>query len=131
MSRFATLRVFYDLPEALVARSRLLDGGIPCFLSDGFIVHNSWTHIVALGGIRLVVHEPNLERAEALLEASAPAAEEGEPLDLCPDCDAEDLFRQPSWIAAGLAYLAVQLSLLIATQRRRCGACGHRWRLAG
>lgn len=131
MSRLTTLRVYYDLPEALVARSRLHDGGIACFLPDGFIVHNSWTHIVALGGIRLLVHEPNIERAQALLDEPPPPAAEGEPLDLCPDCGAEDVFRQPSWIAAALAYLAVQLPLLVTTRQRRCRACGHRWRLAG
>ena len=131
MSRLAILRVYYDLPEALVARSLLLGDGIPCFLPDSFIVHNSWTHIVALGGIRLVVHEPNLERAQALLDVPPSPAAEGEPLDACPDCGAEDVFRQPSWIAAALAYSAVQLPMLVTTRRRRCRACAHRWRVAG
>ena len=131
MSGLATLRVFYDLPQAQVARSILCANGIPAFLPDGYLAANNWGFIVALGGIRLVVPERNVERANALLDAPSPRGEAGDPVDACPACGGEDVFRQPSLFAAVTAFLFVQWPFLIMTRRRRCRTCDHRWRTTG
>ena len=91
----------------------------------------NWAYIVALGGVRLAVPEPDVERANVILNAIRPMADQGDAIDACPACGGEDVFRQPSWIVAVAAYLLGQWPFLIMTGRRRCRACGQRWRTTG
>ena len=48
------IRLFLDLPEALLAKSRLESAGIECFLMDNNMVRINWSNLV--GGAKLLVN---------------------------------------------------------------------------
>lgn len=128
MSRLEIVRTFYDLPAAEVARSVLLGHGIPSHLLDAHLAGSAWHFTFALGGIRLAVLDDHAELARQVLEV--PKAPDGDPIDICPDCGADDVFRQGSLIAGALGFLISALPFPVAFGRRHCRACGASWRKA-
>ena len=72
----AECRRFPILPQALVARSALEAAGLHPFVFDEFRSSMIWTEQLAIGGVRVMVLEHELEPARALLsEIEAQAAE--------------------------------------------------------
>ena len=130
MSRLETVRTFYDLPAAEVARTTLLGHGIPSELLDSQTASMAWHYTFALGGIRLAVLAEDAELARQILDAPEASGAEGDPIDPCPACGADDAFRPGSLALGVIGFLVSALPLPIAFGRRRCRACGASWRQA-
>ncbi len=64
-SELVTIRLFRDLPEALLAKGMLESAGIECFLADANMVRLDWFISNAIGNMRLQVRK---EDAAAALE---------------------------------------------------------------
>jgi hypothetical protein len=62
-----TIRMYRDLPEALLAQGRLESSGIESFLADDNMVRMDWLISNLLGGVKLKVEESNVEFAEEIL----------------------------------------------------------------
>ena len=62
-----TIASFDFLPQAEIARGRLLAEGIPCELADQHLVQTDWLYSIAVGGIKLQVEARDVERALAIL----------------------------------------------------------------
>lgn len=62
-----TIATFDFLPEAEIARGRLLAEGIDCRLADQHLVQTNWLYSPAVGGIKLQVADAEVERAKAIL----------------------------------------------------------------
>lgn len=71
------LRRYRDMPEAFVARSLLEDAGIQAFLQDDNVVRMDWFWSNAIGGIKLVVRQKDMEESEKLLTAATPGDYDG------------------------------------------------------
>lgn len=72
-----TIRTFWNLLEAELAKGLLEAAGIECFLSDSNMVRMDWFNANALGGVKLRVDPDNVGAAnrildDAVLENSAP-----------------------------------------------------------
>ncbi len=72
-----TIRSFWGLLEAELAKGLLDAAGIECFLSDSNMVRMDWFNANALGGVKLRVDPHNVEAAnqildDAVLENDAP-----------------------------------------------------------
>jgi hypothetical protein len=65
------IRLFLNLPEALLAKSRLESAGIECFLMDGNMVRINWSNLV--GGAKLLVNREDADAATAILDERIPA----------------------------------------------------------
>jgi hypothetical protein len=65
-----TVQVFYDLPEAVAAKSMLEAHGIFAVLPDWFHATNAWHYTFALQGIRLCVLEDDEVISTELLTPS-------------------------------------------------------------
>jgi hypothetical protein len=61
------LRKYRDMPEAFVAKSILDAAGIESFLQDDNVVRMDWLWSNAMGGIKLIVREKDVEDAEKIL----------------------------------------------------------------
>ena len=77
LTSIKTVRVFYDRPEAAVAKSMLEAHGIFAVLPDWFLTTNAWHYTFAIQGIRLCVLDDDEPLAAELLKAS-PNYEESE-----------------------------------------------------
>lgn len=126
LTRLVTVEVFYDLSEAVVARSMLQGYGVTAFLFDYHLVSVSWIRLHAVQGLRLCVPGEEREAVQALL-ATKDEAMLGGAVAHCPTCGSGNIFRAYSWIATAFSFVVI-FPVLIHTKRRRCRRCGHRWR---
>jgi hypothetical protein len=75
-----TIRTFWNLMEAELAKGLLDAAGIEPFLFDDNMVRLDWFNANALGGVKLRVDASNVEAANQVLEeAAAEAASSEEP----------------------------------------------------
>ncbi|MEE4379194.1 MAG: hypothetical protein V2J55_17025 [Candidatus Competibacteraceae bacterium] len=62
-----TIARFDFLPQAEIARGRLLAEGIDCRLADQHLVQTDWLYSIAIGGIKLQVEPQDAARAQVIL----------------------------------------------------------------
>ena len=75
-NRPIVVRRYRDMPQAFVEKSVLEDAGIECFLQDDNVVRMDWLWSNAMGGIKLVVRQKDVEEAESILSQGPSDAEE-------------------------------------------------------
>lgn len=63
-----TVATYDFLPQAEIARGRLLAEGIDCELADQHLVQTDWLYSIAVGGIKVRVKTEDVVRARAVLE---------------------------------------------------------------
>jgi hypothetical protein len=129
-----TLQHFRDIPEALLAKGKLESAGIECVLADGNLVRMDWLLSNAIGGIRLQVHEQELESARAVLaEPIPPEFEEeelGEPFvqPRCPRCCSLDIgFEKIDRFWTYGLWLLLSFPIPIRKGNWKCYTCGSEW----
>jgi|SRR5450432_374520 hypothetical protein len=135
MSRdLITLRRYRDLPEALIAHSKLDAEGFDCFLADDNIVRLSWFLSNAVGGVRLRVREDDGESALEVLAQEIPASFTAEEVGeeylqpACPKCESLDINFETMNRGVALAALWVfAVPFPIPRKSWKCQDCGNRW----
>lgn len=130
-----TLWRYRDLPEALIAYSKLHAEGFDCFLADDNVVRLNWFWSNAIGGVRLQVRADDGESAIAVLAQEIPdsfsAEEVGEEYlqPACPKCGSRDVGFETMY--RGIALAALQfcaVPLPTPKDRWECEDCGHHWK---
>ncbi|MGY0036491.1 putative signal transducing protein [Pedobacter sp. NJ-S-72] len=91
MDNIVVFEVFYNPIEANIVKSRLMDSGIQCFLSDENTVTINPLYTQALGGVKLHLFERDAGLARSILDETFPISEtakEGEEVGeyVCPQC---------------------------------------------
>ncbi len=110
-----TLWRYRDLPEALIAHSKLDAEGFDCFLADDNILSLNWFLSTAVGGVRLRVFT-----AEEIGEEYQQPA--------CPNCGSLDVdFETMHKGIALVALWLLALPLPIPRNSWKCQDCGNRW----
>ena len=130
-----TLWRYRDLPEALIAHSKLKAEGYDCFLADENIVRFDWFWSNMVGGVRLRVREDDAESALAVLGQEIPekfsAEEVGEEYEqpACPKCGSRDVSFEAIYRGIGLLALWLfAIPLPIPKNKWQCEDCGHNWK---
>lgn len=78
---------YTDSIEANIALSKLQANDIPCFLTNELTNDMLWHMSQAMGGIKLMVHEDNFDKAqEVLLEQPLEVLEDDNSNIQCPNC---------------------------------------------
>jgi hypothetical protein len=77
--KFELLAAFDNYVEAHIVQSRLEDQGIRCWLKDEHTMTITPMLDFALGGIKLMVAEPQLERAKEVLSQPLSDPDQGVP----------------------------------------------------
>ncbi|WP_235324393.1 putative signal transducing protein [Pedobacter lusitanus] len=89
MDKIVVFKVFYNPIEANIVKSRLIDAGIQCFLSDEHTITLNPLYTQALGGVKLHLFQRDAAMAGSILEETIPAIEEsgeGDGEYVCPNC---------------------------------------------
>ena len=95
---------YYNPMEANIIRAKLEDSGFACFLADENVATINPLYNQAIGGVKLIVFERDVEEINKLLSEEndlegividdqvkeKPLAEE---LLICPKCGSENLYR--------------------------------------
>lgn len=123
-TRLVTIHTYGDSFEANLALNRLQAEGIQAFLLDeNMVATGGGLYTGLVGGIRLQVPEPDVERALSLL----PKERKPGPLT-CPKCGSTDVLCSHflgSRIFLVLLFLG--MPLLFTEPPCQCRACGHLW----
>lgn len=129
-----TLQHFRDIPEALLAKGKLESAGIPCIMADGNLVRMDWLLSNAIGGIRLQVHEQDIETARAVLDEPIPPefseAQVGEDYTQprCPRCYSLDIgFEKFNRFWTFSLWLLLSFPIPILKNTWKCHTCGIEW----
>jgi hypothetical protein len=137
-----TLWRYRDLPEALVARSKLDSQEVWCVLADDNTVRLDWFWSNAVGGVRLQVADDDAEYAMSLLAEEIPAGftaeETGEDYQQpeCPRCHSRDVTFQSEYRGIALIFLSIAvvtgwilaLPVWIPGKSWQCEDCRNRWK---
>jgi Putative prokaryotic signal transducing protein len=133
-TELVTLQHFRDGPEALLAKGKLESAGIACALADGNLVRMDWLLSNAIGGIRLQVHEQEVESARAILNEPIPPEfseeEVGEPYaqPRCPRCYSLDIgFEKINRFWTYGLWLLLSFPILVRKNNWKCYTCGAEW----
>jgi len=133
-----TIATFWESWEAHLARDRLLDAGINCFLSGENFVATYWLLAGADRGIKLKVAERDAPEAAKILEAderegikktadSGPDSQEES--EVCPKCQSTDIeYERFSRKVFFLSILLLKFPLPLFSNRYKCQSCGYVWR---
>jgi hypothetical protein len=126
--------------EAHIARQKLESEGIDAYLDNENLVATDWLLANATAGIKLMVREPDVPAADAVLRSK------GTPeLAIEPDSIGEEDYCEEDWrcskchrtdaelvpLPKVLVLLTLPLlcaPLLLLSRRCRCKSCGHEWR---
>ena len=72
-----TVRSYWNLLDAELARGALEAAGIECFLFDDNMVRMDWFNANAIGGVKLRVDPQNVDEANRILNENVLAPDEG------------------------------------------------------
>lgn len=119
---------YADAVEAETARGALEASGIFAAVFDGGIAQTAWHLGTAIGGVRLMVPEDQVQVARRILDMGASVDDEFDAIDACPRCGGHDIARlfDPWWSLPISALLG--MVFLFRRTRRHCRGCGHDWR---
>jgi hypothetical protein len=126
-----TIATFAKPEEAHLGRLRLERDGIPAYVADEHVLQLDWKLTNALGGVRLMVAEDDVEEALGILKAE-PVCTEADAINsvTCPRCENQkpEFYLRPRRM--GMLSLLFPLPWLFFTRwhRWRCQECGHTWR---
>lgn len=129
-----TLWKFRDLPEALLAKSKLEASGITAFLQNDELVRVQWLYSNLIGGILLQVSPEDADAALELLQEPIPDSMALEPGGVaylqprCPQCGSLDVEHEGlNKLVTFGTWLALGFPIRATVDKWRCSACAHEW----
>jgi hypothetical protein len=135
VSKLATVAKFRDTPEALLAKGALESAGIECYLGDENVVRLDWFISNFIGGIKLRVHEEDVEASRQILNQEPEPSYEVEgigtyDLPRCPKCYSLNVHYEDFDKSVALVSLMVlKLPIRLRNKLWTCNECGAHWRV--
>ena len=125
--QYVPVQVYTNYIDAHIARGQLEEEGINCWLKDEHLVSTTpiWTQ--AVGGIKLMVAEQQVERTREILQLLDAQRRQNM---LCPKCGSTDVEyvtsprKASTWFGALFGWLFGNYSLA-ANKVCHCFACEH------
>ena len=116
--------------EAHIAKTQLEAAGIPARIENEHTINMDWLYSNALGGVRVLVLESNLEEARALLaqDFSQELQEQFGLSENCPNCGSSDIQpytegKRPAY----LVFLLLGFPLFYYKNGMKCQRCQYFW----
>lgn len=144
MDKIVVFETFYNPIEANIVKSRLMDAGIQCFLSDENTITINPLYTQALGGVKLHLFERDVEAAKNVLqdegvqdaldqvvdEGFKADDQEAQSLKVCPNCGSPNVgYVQATKRRFGIFTVIVSFLLMIypfsAKKTNHCFDCGY------
>jgi hypothetical protein len=130
----AILTAYDNVPSAYLARALLESEGIPARVLDEQAGSMAFLYAFAVRGVKVEVLARDLARAREILAEDRVSdlqelGLEPEPSGVCPRCGAPEVRRNPRRIPSVAVWVLLRLPIVFGPRRRRCTACGFRWRV--
>ena len=132
---FVTIATFRYPTEAYLQKARLEAEGIWAVVADDCMITMNWLYSNALGGVRLQVEEPDVQRALEILHSRVPppaiadnALEATEEETRCPNCMSFNIsYERFDARLVFLSWFLLTLPLPFLKRKWRCGDCEYEW----
>ncbi|GAA4344285.1 DUF2007 domain-containing protein [Flaviaesturariibacter amylovorans] len=127
---FVAVSAYLNYIDAHIAQAQLEDAHIRCWLKDEHTVTTNPMFTNAVGGIKLMVAEPQLGRAQELLQAIEAERRRHARCPLCAGGNIEWVHTPRKTannvVSAALSYLFGNMALA-PDKVQHCFDCGHEW----
>ena len=134
--RWVTVATYWKPTDAQIARLRLEGEAIDVLILDENLVATDWLVASAVGGIKVLVPEPDVPEARALLARGddgaasmmADVVSADRARSRCPMCGSDAVVpdrASPRLILLAVLLLGLPLPMLL--RRVRCDECEHAW----
>ena len=121
-----TLTKVSYIHEADMICMQLREAGIESFIADENLGSIQPLYSGAIGGIRIQIHEDDLEKAKAILLEDEPT-EKG--MFCCPECGSDSIgYEHVSKRSAFLSLLLISFPFTWKKRKCTCRNCGHKWK---
>ncbi len=135
MSDLVVIRRYEQAHLAHLDLAKLRDEGIESFLKDenSVSINPFWSN--AIGGIKLIVHKSDFQKARSMLNANEYSKLEKvfgrkiEAQDDCPKCGSTMIQQQRSLLSGILFLILFFVPLAALTNKYLCSSCGHTWKV--
>jgi len=130
--QFVTIQVYDNYVSAHIAKGRLEEDNIACWLKDENTVTLDPILTNAVGGIKLMVSEVQAERALIILRETEARHKALHP---CPQCDSQNVElvssarKASNWLSAFIGLFATNYAIPIE-KVMHCFNCGHEYPVA-
>ena len=119
--------------EAHLVRSRLESAGVQAFLTDEHIVSVQWLYSTAVGGVKVLVQDRDVEEAREILSPrpvrhSARFVTDDLHAPRCPSCGSLEVVEHYSRRITFASSIFFGFPLPLPGRRALCRTCGARWR---
>lgn len=112
--------------EADLLCMQLEEAGIKAFIPDQNTSSIQPLYSGAIGGIRVQIHEADLDKARELLDESKPHIEG---IFHCPKCSSDSVeYENVSKRSAFLSLFLINIPLTWFKRQCTCKECGHQWK---
>lgn len=134
--QFITLKIFDNVIDAYILKSRLENDGIECFIFDEHIVTQDPLLNYAVGGIKLKVYEKDYAPALEILKEinETPYLDEQEKIIQCPSCTSTDIIsghrsmKGIKGIISMITSFFFMIFPIYANPVYRCNNCGEEFK---
>jgi rubredoxin len=144
MDKIVVFETYYNPIEANIIKSRLIDSGVQCFLSDENMITINPLYTQALGGIKLHLFEKDVNIARSILQDEDVQIALGEATvnvpesqnddiqsdQVCPNCGSSNVgYVQATKKRFSILTMIVSILLLVypfaAKKTNHCFDCGY------
>jgi DNA-directed RNA polymerase subunit M/transcription elongation factor TFIIS len=113
--------------EADILCMQLEEAGIKAFMPDQHISSMQPLYSGAIGGIRVQIHESDLDQARDILVASKSNIDTG--IFQCPKCSSDSVeYENVSKRSAFLSLFLFNMPFTWFKRKCTCKDCGHKWK---
>ena len=121
--------------KAEIARMRLEDEGIQCFLAGKNFVSMIWLYSAIDKGVKLQVRQSDAQKATGIIRsldeqmAEQKTPEPNQDIPTCPKCGSDNIEYEK--FSRNLFYLAIlffRFPLPYPTGSYKCNICRHKWK---
>ncbi len=125
--KYVAVHAYGNYIDAHIAKGQLEEEGIACWLKDEHLVSTMpiWTQ--AVGGIKLMVPESDLERTREVLQSLETAKQQN---TVCPKCNSHNVTfvstprKVSNWLSVLLGFFVLSYAMPV-DKVYHCFDCGH------
>ena len=127
-----TVASFTEPYLAHIVRGKLTSEGIPAVVTDEYLVQANWTLSNAIGGVKVLVPDDEIEHARTVLAREQNAHDttptDAQPGDVCPECGSGDITPNRYSLWSLIPSILLRLPIFFRKNKWACRTCKATWK---
>lgn len=130
-----TVASFTEPYLAHLARGKLTSEGITAVVTDEYLIQTNWTLSNAIGGVKVLVPDEELERALTVLapdqyacDTMSGGTDTSVSEDVCPVCGSRDITANRYSLWSLIPSILLRLPVFFRRNKWACRTCKAKWK---